>query len=161
MQVSVIVISVRPWKPRSKLTIAGRPVAARAILTAFSTASAPELKRIDFWSVAAAGRELAELAADVDVGLVGGDHEALVQVLVDLRVDRLDHRLGVVPEVLAADAAGEVEVADAVGALDVRAVGGDGDDGRRADAARDPALAGGQQCVGLDLRCGHGGQSPR
>ena len=80
---------------------------------------------------------------------------------VDLRVDRLDHRLGVVAEVLAADAAGEVEVADAVGALDVRAVGGDGDDGRRADAARDPALAGGQQCVGLDLRCGHARQSPR
>jgi 4-aminobutyrate aminotransferase-like enzyme len=35
----------------SDAAIAGRPVLARAILTAFSTASAPELKRIDFWSV--------------------------------------------------------------------------------------------------------------
>ena len=34
---------VRPWKPFWKQTTPGRPVAARAILTAFSTASAPEL----------------------------------------------------------------------------------------------------------------------
>ena len=34
--------SVRPWKPSSKASTAGRPVAARAIFTAFSTASAPE-----------------------------------------------------------------------------------------------------------------------
>ena len=47
-EVSVIVISVRPWKPRSNATIAGRPVAARAILTAFSTASAPLLNSSDF-----------------------------------------------------------------------------------------------------------------
>ncbi len=73
---------------------------------------------------AAAGRELAEPAADLHVGLVGGDHEALVQVLVDLRVDRVDHGLRVVAEVLAADAAGEVQVADAVGAVDVGALGG-------------------------------------
>jgi hypothetical protein len=32
---------VRPWKPPEKAMMAGRPVAARAILTAFSTASAP------------------------------------------------------------------------------------------------------------------------
>ena len=42
LQVSDIVSSVRPWNARSKATTAGRPVAARAILTAFSTASAPE-----------------------------------------------------------------------------------------------------------------------
>jgi hypothetical protein len=41
---------VRPWKALSKTTTAGRPVASRAILTAFSTASAPELTRIDFCS---------------------------------------------------------------------------------------------------------------
>src|SRR5437763_653152 len=41
---------VRPWKARSKTTTPARPVAARAILTAFSTASAPELRRIDFVS---------------------------------------------------------------------------------------------------------------
>jgi hypothetical protein len=34
---------VRPWKARSKTTTPGRPVDARAILTAFSIASAPEL----------------------------------------------------------------------------------------------------------------------
>ena len=38
-----MVSSVRPWKARSNATTAGRPVAARATLTAFSTASAPEL----------------------------------------------------------------------------------------------------------------------
>ena len=41
-EVIVIVRSVRPWKEPSKTITAGRPVAARAILTAFSTASAPE-----------------------------------------------------------------------------------------------------------------------
>ncbi len=41
-EVSVIVSSVRPWNAWSKQTIASRPVAMRAILTAFSTASAPE-----------------------------------------------------------------------------------------------------------------------
>jgi len=33
---------VRPWKARSKTTTPGRPVDTRAILTAFSIASAPE-----------------------------------------------------------------------------------------------------------------------
>ena len=42
--VSDIAISVRPWKAPSNAITAGRPVAWRAILTAFSTASAPELK---------------------------------------------------------------------------------------------------------------------
>src|SRR6185503_12819214 len=41
--VRVIPISVRPWNAWSNATIAGRPVAFRAILTAFSTASAPAL----------------------------------------------------------------------------------------------------------------------
>jgi hypothetical protein len=40
---------VRPWKPCSKQTTAGRPVNARATLTAFSTASAPLLtKKVRF-----------------------------------------------------------------------------------------------------------------
>ena len=34
---------VRPWKARSKTMTPARFVAARAIFTAFSTASAPEL----------------------------------------------------------------------------------------------------------------------
>ena len=41
---------VRPWKAWSRLTIARRPVYLRAILTAFSTASAPELTRIECFS---------------------------------------------------------------------------------------------------------------
>jgi hypothetical protein len=43
--VSESAISVRPWKPPSKAITAGRPVYARANLTAFSIASAPELKK--------------------------------------------------------------------------------------------------------------------
>ena len=39
---------VRPWKPSSKASTAGRPVAARAILTAFSIASAPEFRNSVF-----------------------------------------------------------------------------------------------------------------
>ena len=40
---------VRPWKPSSKASTAGRPVAARAIFTAFSTASAPEFTKNVFF----------------------------------------------------------------------------------------------------------------
>ena len=43
MDVSVSASSVRPWKPGSNAITAPRPVARRAILTAFSTASAPLL----------------------------------------------------------------------------------------------------------------------
>ncbi|MNR33945.1 hypothetical protein D3C85_1516730 [compost metagenome] len=41
LPVSAMPISVRPWKPPPKAMMPGRPVAARAIFTAFSTASAP------------------------------------------------------------------------------------------------------------------------
>jgi len=41
--VSAIVRFVRPWYAWSNATTALRPVNTRAILTAFSTASAPEL----------------------------------------------------------------------------------------------------------------------
>ena len=122
---------MRPWKALSKTTTAGRPVATRAILTAFSTASAPVFSRIDFWSVAAAGRELGEAAADLDVRLVHPDHEALVQVLVDLRVDRLDDGGQRVAEVGAAEAAGEVDVLAPFGVPDAGALGAR-DDERRA-----------------------------
>ena len=40
--------SVRPWKPPSNAITAGRPVYARANLTAFSTASVPALKNAAF-----------------------------------------------------------------------------------------------------------------
>ena len=39
---------MRPWKPPRKLITPGRPVAARAILTAFSIASAPVEKKTAF-----------------------------------------------------------------------------------------------------------------
>jgi hypothetical protein len=43
-----MVIIVRPWKAPEKATMSVRPVAARAIFTAFSTASAPVENRIVF-----------------------------------------------------------------------------------------------------------------
>ena len=132
---------MRPWKPFSKTTTAGRPVAARAILTAFSIASAPELTRIDFWRSPAHGRVLGEPAADLDVRLVGADHEALVQEAVDLLVDRRHHRREAVARVLAGDPAREVEVERPVGRLDLRALGARDDQAGRRDAPRDEALA--------------------
>ena len=41
---------VRPWYPWSNTTTASRPVCARAIFTAFSTASAPEFSSTDRFS---------------------------------------------------------------------------------------------------------------
>ena len=43
-------MKVRPWKAPEKAMTAWRPVAARAILTAFSTASAPVVTKIAFFS---------------------------------------------------------------------------------------------------------------
>ena len=50
--VIAIVRLVRPWYAWSNTATASRPVDTRAILTAFSTASAPELNSADFlaWS---------------------------------------------------------------------------------------------------------------
>ncbi len=45
LEVNETAISVRPWKAPLKAITPLRPVARRAILTAFSTASAPELKK--------------------------------------------------------------------------------------------------------------------
>jgi len=46
-----MVMKVRPWNAPEKQTTALRPVATRAILTAFSTASAPVVKKTDLtWS---------------------------------------------------------------------------------------------------------------
>ncbi len=50
LAVSVRPSSVRPWNAWSNAITAGRPVAARAIFTAFSTASAPEFTSIDRFS---------------------------------------------------------------------------------------------------------------
>ena len=69
------------------ITPAGRPVAARDLDRVLDRLRA----RVDEQRallVAAAGRELREPPADLDVRLVHPDHEALVQVAVDLFVDR-------------------------------------------------------------------------
>ena len=90
--------------------------------------------------LAGAGRVVGEPPADLDVGLVGADHEALVQETVDLLVDRGDDGREPVTRVLAGDPAGEVEVDGAVGGLDLRALGAHDHESRRRDAARDEAL---------------------
>ena len=90
---------------------------------------------------AAARRELGEPAADLDVRLVRPDHEALVQVAVDLLVDRRDHRLEAVARVLARDAAREVEEGAAVGVGDARALRARDDEPRGCDAASDVPAA--------------------
>ena len=59
----------------------GRPsVAERAILTAFSSASAPELSEQRLLLLAGTRRELGQPPAHLDVGLVDADHEALMEV---------------------------------------------------------------------------------
>ena len=127
---------------------AGRPVAARAILTAFSTASAPVFRRTLFWSVPEHGRQLGEPPADLDVRLVDPDHEALVEVRVDLLVHRGDCGRKAVTGVLAAEPAGEVDVAATVDVLDPGALGAGDHDRRSGDPARDVALAGGEHPFG-------------
>ena len=71
--------------------------------------------------------ELVEPAADLDVRLVRPDHEALVEVAVDLLVDRGHNGRRAVAEVLAGDAAGEIEELAAVDVPDAGAFGA-GDD---------------------------------
>ena len=146
--VIVIAGSVRPWKALSKTITAGRPVATRAILTAFSTASAPRFNEDRLLVVAAARRELGEPAAHLDVGLVHPDHEALVHVAVDLGVHRVDDRGEVVAEVRAAEPAGEVDVLAALDVPDPRALGALDDERRSGDATGDVALAGLLDAIG-------------
>ena len=85
--------------------------------------------------------ELVELLGDRDVGLVEADHEALVQIAVDLLVDGLDYRLGVVAEVLASDAAREIEVLTSVGVPDRRPFGAGDGHVRRRDSSRHVSIA--------------------
>jgi hypothetical protein len=87
------------------------------------------------------GGELGEPAADLDVRLVRADHEALVQVPVDLLVDRGDGGGEVVAGVLAADTSGEVDVAATVDVPEPAAVGPVDDDGRDGNAPCDVARA--------------------
>ena len=99
---------MRPWKPASNAITAGRPVASRAILTAFSTASAPELK-----NAARVGprdrRERSEPLCELDVPRVGDDREVGVDEPRRLLLDRLDDAWMAVADVAHADAAREVD----------------------------------------------------
>ena len=83
---------------------------------------------------------LGEPPADLDVRLVAPDHEALVQEPVDLLVDRCDDWREAVPDVLAGNPAGKVEVDTAVGSLDLRSLRPHDHEPRRRDAACDVPL---------------------
>ena len=95
-----------------------------------------------------AGPELVEPPAEVDVRLVRPDHEALVEVAVDLLVDRGHDGRRAVAEVLARDPAGEVEELAPVGVPDPRPVGARDDERGRRNAAGDVALAGCEELLG-------------
>ena len=64
-------------------------MARRAILTAFSTASEPELKRAEVLACEP-GREGREFLTDLDVALIGRDHEAGVRERGDLGAHGVD-----------------------------------------------------------------------
>ena len=147
LAVIVIVSSVRPWNALSKTTTAGRPVAERAILTAFSIGLGARVDEDRLLLLAGAGRQLGEAAADLDVGLVDADHEALVEVVVGLRLDRVDDGREAVARVLAADAAGEIEERAAVDVGDAGAVCVRDDELRRRDAGAHVAGAVGEDPV--------------
>ena len=108
-----------------------------------------------------ARRQLGEPPADLDVRLVDPDHEALVEVRVDLLVHRGDGGRKAVSRVLAAEPAGEVDVAATVDVLDAGALGAGDHDRRSGDPARDVALAGGEHPFGgrALLHGHHGGFS--
>ena len=113
--------------------------------------------------LAGARRQLGEPAADLDVRLVDPDHEALVEVVVGLRLDRVDDRREAVARVLAADAACEIEERAAVDVGDARAVCVGDDELRRRDACAHVAGALGEDSVvrrGLGS-CGHRGSMPQ
>ena len=100
-----------------------------------------------------ARRQLGEPAADLDVRLVHPDHEALVQVAVDLLVHRGDRGREAVARVLTAQAAGEVDVRLAVDVNDPGAFRALHHDRRRGDSAGDVLLAGRQDALTLGALC--------
>jgi hypothetical protein len=89
---------------------------------------------------AAARRELGQQATDLDIRLVHTDHEALVQVAVELLPDGRSGEP--VTGVLAAEPAGEVDVRASVHVLDPGSFGARHDEWWRGDTARDVPLAG-------------------
>ena len=82
-------MNVRPWKPPENATTAERPVAARAIFTAFSTASAPVVTKIGLL-LEFAGDRIVEPLGERRVALVGHDLVAGMGEAVELRLDRFN-----------------------------------------------------------------------
>jgi hypothetical protein len=89
----------------------------------------------------AARPELVELLGDGDIRLVDADHEALVEVAVDLLVDRPHDARVAVAEILAGDPSGEVDVLAALGVPDAGAPGAADDEVARGDPPRDEPLS--------------------
>ena len=83
-------------------------MAARAILTAFSTASAPLLNSAAFVAPAI-GTNLAQLARKGDIRFVGRHHEARVLKLLQLLADAPNDARRRMAGIEAPNAAGEVE----------------------------------------------------
>ena len=132
---------MRPWKARSKTITPGAAGGGAGdldrVLDRLRAGVDEQRLRLAF-----AGPQLVQPPADLDVRLVHPDHEALVQVAVDLLVHRADDGLGVVPEVLARDPAREVEELAPVRVPDAGAFRPRDHEVRRRHAARDEALAG-------------------
>ena len=127
-------MSVRPWKAPSKAITAGRFVYYLANLTAFSTASAPELK-----NPARTSPEMGVIAAEAlgerDVVLVRDDREVGVREERSLLLRGLDDPRVRVADRQAADAAREVEEGVPVEVGEERAAPL-GDDERQVDRER-------------------------
>ena len=154
-EVIVSAIHVRPWNAPSKAMTACRFVYSRASLTAFSTASAPALKKAA--RLAADRRERAEPLRELDVALVRNDREVGVEEALDLLGDRLDDARMVVADVRDADSADEVDEGVAVDVRDRRAARARRRSarGRSADARRRSARARGSRgSAGPGSRCG-------
>ena len=86
---------------------------ARAIFTAFSTASAPLFTNRRFLGKLAR-RDLVHALGQTNVSFVRRDLDAGMKKAIELCLDRVDHRLAPMSHVEAADAAGEIEIAVAV-----------------------------------------------
>ena len=132
--VSETAISVRPWKAPLNAITPGRPVASRAIFTAFSTASAPELKKAAR-AGAAERRDREQALGELDVHLVRDDREVGVREARRLLRDRGDDLRVRVADVQHADAAGEVDERVAVDVGEQRALRLGGHD-RQVDGER-------------------------
>src|SRR4051794_39612167 len=84
---------------------------------------------------------LVQPAACLDVGLVHADHEALMQVLVELCPHRVYRGTETMAQVLPAEPAGEVDVRLAVDVGDARAFSTSDGQGRGVHTARDVPAA--------------------